>query len=235
MQFLDAKSMLCIYGCSKWSFNMLEGSNAFWKMICVKEELANYSCISEEGSMSDNNALNSNRSDCSTTSSRIREAMEELNDNESGLASSLEYGYNRTEGSETEEESEYTARGISGSSLTSYPTGRTSKRRKISVNKKKAAVSTSLSQEIKMGFADKPMHGEFSNTVGNDSRVSWHKVYLRGLQMRKNIVQSNFEGWRIYANTQVPVTRLTPDLDFNADVKQVSIFRSHLTCCAYIT
>ena len=39
--------------------------------------------------------------------------------------------------------------------------------------------------------------------------------------MRRNIVKANYEGWRIYANSQVPVTKLSPDLDFNADVRQV--------------
>jgi len=72
-----------------------------------------------------------------------------------------------------------------------------------------------------MGFADKPMHGKFAaENCEEGGRVSWHNVYLKGLQMRKNIVDANFEGWRIYANTQVPVTRLTPDLDINNDVKQ---------------
>ena len=52
MQFLDAKSMLCVYRSCKWYFNMLLRSNAFWKMICVKEELANYSCIAEESTSS---------------------------------------------------------------------------------------------------------------------------------------------------------------------------------------
>ena len=131
---------------------------------------------------------------------------------------------NRTEESETEDESEPTARGMSGSSLTSYPTSRTSKRRKVtSTQTNKAATSGTSTLVKKMGFADKPMHGQFADDSyeEDDGRVSWHKVYLRGLQMRRNIVDANFEGWRIYANTQVPVTRLIPDLDINADVKQV--------------
>lgn len=37
--------------------------------------------------------------------------------------------------------------------------------------------------------------------------------------MRRNIWQSNYEGWRIYANSNVPVVKLTPDLDLN-EVKQ---------------
>ena len=52
-----------------------------------------------------------------------------------------------------------------------------------------------------------------------DDYDHWRKVYLRGLQMRRNIIGSNFEGWRIYANTQKPVAKLTPDLDLN-DVKK---------------
>jgi len=66
----------------------------------------------------------------------------------------------------------------------------------------------------KIGWAGKPMQVKVP-----DDYEKWRKVYLRCLQMRRNIVASNFEGWRIYANTRKPVVKLTPDLDLN-EVKQ---------------
>ena len=203
MQFLDAKSMLCVYRSCKWYFNMLLRSNAFWKMICVKEELANYSCIAEEPANL-NQPLEANVIESSNSQAKDLHEKQELED--------------------TESEDETTARGISGSSLNSYPTGRTSKRRKnSSALSNKTKTLQSFNKVVKKGFADEPMHGEFGNIIENDERVSWHKVYLKGLQMRRNIVHGNFEGWRVYANSQVPVTKLSPDLDFNSDVKQVII------------
>jgi len=66
----------------------------------------------------------------------------------------------------------------------------------------------------KIGWAGKPMR-----IKPPDDYEHWRKVYLRGLQMRRNIISSNFEGWRIYANTRKPVAKLTPDLDLN-EVKE---------------
>ena len=66
----------------------------------------------------------------------------------------------------------------------------------------------------KLGWA-----GKLMRVTPPEDYDHWRKVYLRGLQMRKNIVNSNFEGWRIFANTEVPVAKLTPDLDLN-EIKQ---------------
>ena len=171
-------------------------------MICVKEELANYSCIAEE-TPSSNASLDINVIESS---------------NNAILGNSLE----KHEIEEVDSEDGTTARGVSGSSLNSYPTGRTSKRRKtVSSLNNKTITMKSSKKTVKKGFADKPMHGECEKVNDDEDRVSWHKVYLKGLQMRRNIVHGNFEGWRIYANSQVPVTKLSPDLDFNTDVKQV--------------
>ncbi len=52
----------------------------------------------------------------------------------------------------------------------------------------------------------------------------WRRVFCRGLQMRKNICQSNYEGWRMYANSALPVVKLTPDLDLNEVKKQMGDF-----------
>ena len=224
MQYLDAKSILCIYRLSKWYFNMLYGSNAFWKMICVKEELANYSCISEDASSLDNTKVQPTNLDILSSCTKISEQkeLEDLNDDGAVIVPPFER--NRVDSSESEAESDSTARGMSGSSLTSYPTSRTSKRRKISSNcKKKVAKEIKPAGLSKKGFSDRPMHGCLDIDDSLEGRVSWHKVYLRGLQMRRNIVHANFEAWRIYANSNVPVSKITPDLDFNTDVKQVQI------------
>ena len=40
----------------------------------------------------------------------------------------------------------------------------------------------------------------------------WRKVFLRGVRMRRNIVGGNYEGYRIYANSDCPVAKLDPGL-----------------------
>ena len=45
----------------------------------------------------------------------------------------------------------------------------------------------------KAGWAGKPMRVKVP-----DDYEHWRKVYLRALQMRKNIITSNFEGWLQY-------------------------------------
>ena len=203
---------------------MLYGSNAFWKMICVKEELANYSCISEDASSVENPKVQPTNLDILSSCSKISEQKELVDLNDDGAVIVPPFEHNRVDSSESEAESDSTARGMSGSSLTSYPTSRTSKRRKISSNcKKKVEKEIKPGGHSKKGFSDRPMHGSLEIDDSLEGRVSWHKVYLRGLQMRRNIVHANFEGWRIYANSNVPVSKITPDLDFNTDVKQVLI------------
>ena len=71
----------------------------------------------------------------------------------------------------------------------------------------------------KIGWTGKPMRMR-----PPDDYDPWRKMYLRGLQMRRNIVTSNFEAWRIYANSDVPVVKLTPDLDLNEVKKDMGDF-----------
>merc|ERR1719273_78607 len=127
MQYLDAKSILCMYRLSKWYYNMLCGSNAFWKMICVKEELANYSCISEDVSLLDNTKVQPTNLDILSSCTKISEQKEQEDLNDDGAVIMPPFEHNRVDSSESEAESDSTARGMSGSSLTSYPTSRTSK------------------------------------------------------------------------------------------------------------
>ena len=220
MQYLDASSMLCLYRSCKWLYCTLIRSNAFWKLICVKEELANYSCISEEPSTAyiDTGASSvlDSLAQIKSTSPIIENPLDTNKDCDAVFEEKIDSNC-----TDLDAEPEPTGRGISGSSLSSYPTGRTSRPRNVTPNTNKAIQSEVLDGTIKIGFTDKPMHGLFANYASEDERVQWHKVYLRGLQMRRNIVKANYEGWRIYANSQVPVTKLTPDLDLNADVRQV--------------
>jgi hypothetical protein len=191
-------------------------------MICVKEELANYSCISEEPSTSyiniDECGVLDSLTETKSTSPIIEDTSININkESEAVIEGNIDSNYTE----DPEAEHEPTARGMSGSSVSSYPTGRTSKTRNVTPYTNKVITSELSDGMIKIGFADKPMHGLFADYLSEDERVHWHNVYLRGLQMRRNIVQANFQGWRIYANSQVPVTKLTPDLDFNTDVRQV--------------
>jgi len=48
---------------------------------------------------------------------------------------------------------------------------------------------------------------------------NWRKTFLRGIKMRQNVVASNYQGWRLFSNSDCPVTELTPGLDMNT-VKQ---------------
>ena len=47
----------------------------------------------------------------------------------------------------------------------------------------------------------------------------WHRMWQRGIQMRRNIVAGNFQGWRLFSNTECPVAELLPTRDMNK-VKQ---------------
>ena len=122
-KYLDGSSLINLYRTCHYFYDMLRHSGTFWKIVCQREELANYDCLSDHHN----------------------ESLEDLN---------------------------------------------------------------------KVGWAGKVMR-----IKPPDDYEHWRKVYLRGLQMRRNIISSNFEGWRIYANTKKPVAKLTPDLDLN-DVKK---------------
>lgn len=48
---------------------------------------------------------------------------------------------------------------------------------------------------------------------------AWRKTWRRGIKMRRNVVAGNFQGWRLFSNSDCPVTELNPTLDMNK-VKQ---------------
>ncbi len=124
VEFLDSRTMLALLQTSKWFYSMLAPYNSFWKIICAREELSNYQCITVE------------------------------------------------DDDETED------------------------------------------AKPRLGWRGRPMRCRPPANL-----PFWRRVFIRGLRMRQNIWQSNYEGWRVYANSNVPVTRLTPDLDLN-DVRR---------------
>lgn len=71
----------------------------------------------------------------------------------------------------------------------------------------------------RLGWANTPLH-----ITPPTDYPHWRRVFMKGLKMRKNIWQSNYEGWRIYANSNVPVVKLGPDLDLNEVKKEMGDF-----------
>jgi len=69
------------------------------------------------------------------------------------------------------------------------------------------------------GWAGKEMHLNWRKEPGGSSMGAWHKTWRRGIQMRRNVVCGNFQGWRLFSNSSCPVIELTPGLDMNK-VKQ---------------
>jgi hypothetical protein len=59
----------------------------------------------------------------------------------------------------------------------------------------------------KIGFAGHRMQ------ISTDKICDWRKIYLRGLQMRRNILEANFEGWRLFANLNLPIVKMSPNQD----------------------
>ena len=131
-QYCDSASMFNLLITCKWLYEILGGSNAFWKVVCTKEELVGYSCI---------NAANNEEDEASPN------------------------------------------------------------------------------REEKIGWTGKPMR-----VKPPAEYPPMRKVFARGLQMRRNIWQSNYEGYRIYANTNTPVVKLNPDLDMNHVKAQMGNF-----------
>jgi len=63
--------------------------------------------------------------------------------------------------------------------------------------------------EQRLGYAGKTMYLDSSET---DMGV-WSSYWKRGVKMRRNVVASNFQGWRLYSNSNCPVAELGPNLD----------------------
>ena len=121
VEFLDVDSILSLLRTSKWLFSVLSPCDSLWKLLCIKTELANYSCLETQ------------------------------------------------------------------------PGTR------------------------QLGWAGLELH----NTGGSDRAETghWRRMWQRGLKMRRNIVAGNFQGWRLFSNTECPVAELVPARDMNK-VKQ---------------
>ena len=50
------------------------------------------------------------------------------------------------------------------------------------------------------------------------------KMFKRGLHMRKNILKSNFRGWRIFANENVPIEPIDGSTDLSELKKSMGVF-----------
>ena len=68
-----------------------------------------------------------------------------------------------------------------------------------------------------VGWAGTSMHLDWRRE--DASLGVWRKTWKRGIKMRKNVVAGNFQGWRLFSNSECPVTELSPGLDMNK-VKQ---------------
>jgi len=121
VELLEVESILSLLRTSRWLHGVLSPCDSFWKLLCVKTELANYSCLETQ------------------------------------------------------------------------PGSR------------------------QLGWAGLELH----NTGGSDKAVTgqWHRMWQRGIKMRRNIVAGNFHGWRLFSNTECPVAELGPAKDMNK-VKQ---------------
>jgi hypothetical protein len=68
----------------------------------------------------------------------------------------------------------------------------------------------------RLGYAGQNMYLDREDEEGSGI---WFNCWKRGVKMRRNIVASNFQGWRLYCNKNCPVAELTPNLDLNT-IKQ---------------
>jgi hypothetical protein len=51
------------------------------------------------------------------------------------------------------------------------------------------------------------------------------KVFLQGMQMRRNLCSGNFRGWRIFANERLPITPISPDQDVLEMEKSMGVIK----------
>jgi len=121
VELLDMESALAFLRCCQWFNSMLSPCDSFWKMLCIKTEFANYSCLETQ------------------------------------------------------------------------PASR------------------------QLGWAGLELH----NTGVRDRTCAgqWRRTWQRGIKMRRNVVAGNFQGWRLFSNSECPVAELSPTLDMNK-VKQ---------------
>ena len=62
-----------------------------------------------------------------------------------------------------------------------------------------------------IGWEGQEMHIDWKKDHLQKFRTSgeWRKTWRRGIQMRRNIVTGNYQSWRLFSNTECPITELT--------------------------
>ena len=55
-----------------------------------------------------------------------------------------------------------------------------------------------------VGWAGAPMHLDWRREEAGMG--SWRKTWKRGIKMRRNVVAGNFQGWRLFSNSDCPVS-----------------------------
>jgi len=70
-----------------------------------------------------------------------------------------------------------------------------------------------------VGFNRTPLRIFFSEEMPDHM-----KMFKRGLHMRKNILKSNFRGWRIFANENVPIEPIDGSTDLSELKKSMGVF-----------
>ncbi|XP_023331246.1 uncharacterized protein LOC111703520, partial [Eurytemora carolleeae] len=73
----------------------------------------------------------------------------------------------------------------------------------------------------RLGYAGQKMYLDREEEEGLGV---WSTCWKRGVKMRRNIVASNFQGWRLYSNKNCPVAELSPTLDLNSIKQQLGDF-----------
>ena len=52
----------------------------------------------------------------------------------------------------------------------------------------------------------------------------WRRTWQRGIKMRRNVLAGNFQGWRLFSNSECPVAELSPTLDMNKVKQDLGVF-----------
>lgn len=116
---LDLESALAMLRLSRWFYSMLQQSDSYWRLLCMKTEFSNHSCLEQN-------------------------------------------------------------------------------------------------PQPRLGWAGQNM---YLDRCAEELVGTWRQTWRRGIKMRRNVVTSNFQGWRLFSNSNCPVTELMPGLDMNT-VKQ---------------
>jgi len=212
-RYCDTRSLLSLYRSCKWFYSMFHESNTFWKLLCFKEELANYACLNEKA-VSDKEAESSDTDVDEFPLSTLK--MDSSPEKTSKMDTSPQKTPETSAAFKFSHPLSATHRVNQSWSTEDQKSDNTAV--SISTSENQCAKSdpprkTDERKSPKLGYRGtrmRPSPEELSEAC------HWRKVFLRGVRMRRNIVGGNYEGYRIYANSDCPVAKLDPDLDLNA-------------------